>query len=162
LLLSEHTFLPIVDLSILNYKMKNVYSLLTLISATALVAAAPAPFVKPGPVVTEATQGVAIPSTNFGRREAFVEDFSKRAVEIRNAVLATRQNGGNGGGGQGNQGQGKGKGKGKGKGNGNGNGNNNQAQNQIAQQAQQAEAEAAGTYSHVHLSTVSIETDPFE
>jgi hypothetical protein len=140
--------------------MKNVYSLLTLLSATALVAAAPAPFVKPGPVVTEATQGVAIPSTNFGRREAFVEDFSKRAVEIRNAVLANRQNGGNGGGGQGNQGQGKGKGKGKGK--GNGNGNNNQAQNQIAQQAQQAEAEAAGTYSHVHLSTVSIETDPFE
>ncbi|KAF2262802.1 hypothetical protein CC78DRAFT_534540 [Lojkania enalia] len=66
--------------------MKTVYSLLTLASV-ALVATAPAPFVKPGPVVTDATRDIVIPNTNFGRREAaMVEDLSKRALKL-DAVL---------------------------------------------------------------------------
>ena len=68
--------------------MKNI-ALLTIVSA-ALVAAAPAPF-KPGPVVTDATANLAIPNTNFGRREAaFVDEFSKRALKMRDAVLSAR------------------------------------------------------------------------
>ena len=70
--------------------MKHVYPLITLFSA-ALVVAAPAPFVKPGPVVTPETEGVIIPNTNFERREeAFVADFSKRALKLRDALLVAR------------------------------------------------------------------------
>lgn len=79
-----------------TFIMKNI-SLLTLLSAS-LVAAAP--FVGTGPVVTAGTENVAIPSTQFGRREAAVQDFSKRALKLRGALLAAR----------GGQGQGKGAG----------------------------------------------------
>jgi hypothetical protein len=69
--------------------MKTAIPLFTLLSA-GLVAAAPTPFVKPGPVVTSDTEGVVIPNTNFARREALVADFSKRALEIRGAFLQAR------------------------------------------------------------------------
>jgi hypothetical protein len=55
--------------------MKTTLPLLTLVSA-ALIVAAPAPFVKPGPVVTDATAGLSLPSTDFGRRG--LVDFNKR------------------------------------------------------------------------------------
>jgi hypothetical protein len=75
--------------------MKTVY--ITLLSAV-LVASAPAPFFKPGPVVSDVagTNNLATPAYTFERREA--------AVELRDSFLEIRQ--------------GKGKGKGKGKGNG--------------------------------------------
>ena len=63
--------------------MKNVYSLLTFLTTAALVAAAPAPFVQ-----TEATAGLEVPHTTFGRREALVQEFSKKALEIRDALVA--------------------------------------------------------------------------
>lgn len=71
--------------------MKSSVTLLTLISA-GLVASVPTAFVKPGPVVTADTEGVVIPNTNFGRREALVADFSKRALEIRDALVHARGN----------------------------------------------------------------------
>lgn len=71
--------------------MKSSVTLLTLLSAS-LVASVPTAFVKPGPVVTTDTEGVVIPSTNFGRREALVADFSKRALEIRDALVQARGN----------------------------------------------------------------------
>lgn len=68
--------------------MKTSLPLLTLLSA-ALVSAAPAPFVKPGPVVTTGTENVAIPQPNIGRRE-LVEDFEKRTLQLRDALLERR------------------------------------------------------------------------
>jgi hypothetical protein len=68
--------------------MKHTYPLLTLL-LVALVAGAPHPFVKPRSVVTAETADVVIPNTNFGRREAaFVEDFGKKAIEVRDALVA--------------------------------------------------------------------------
>lgn len=73
--------------------MKNI-SILTLLSAS-LVAAAP--FVGTGPVLTTGTEGVALPATQFGRREeAIVQDFSKRALRLRGALLAARHGQGQG------------------------------------------------------------------
>lgn len=75
--------------------MKSI-SILTLLSAS-LVAAAPAPFVGTGPVVAAGTENVVIPTTNFGRREeAIVQDFGKRALKLRGALLAARGVQGNG------------------------------------------------------------------
>ena len=68
--------------------MKSI-SILTLLTAS-LVSAAPAPFVGTGPVVAAGTENVVIPITNFGRREALAEDFSKRALELRGALIAAR------------------------------------------------------------------------
>ena len=109
--------------------MKTVY--ITLISAV-LVASAPAPFVKPGPVVSDVagTSNLATPSYTFERREAAVRDFSKRAVELRDSFLEIRQQGN--GNGKGNGGNAKGKqnnaGAAKGKNNAaNGKGKNNNA-----------------------------------
>ena len=70
--------------------MKTAYPLLSLLSAS-MVVAAPAPFVGTGPVVAAGTENVVIPTTNFGRREAaVVEDFGKRALQLRGALLAAR------------------------------------------------------------------------
>jgi hypothetical protein len=70
--------------------MKTVYSLLTLLS-TSLVVAAPAPFVGRGPVVAARTENVAIPVTNFGRREAAImQDLGKRALRLRGALIEAR------------------------------------------------------------------------
>lgn len=75
--------------------MKNL-SLLTLLSAS-LAVAAPAPFVGTGPVVAAGTENVVLPATHFGLREAaIVEDFSKRALKLRGALLAARGGKGNG------------------------------------------------------------------
>lgn len=99
--------------------MKTSYPLLTLLSV-ALVAAAPAPFVKPGEAFAAGTDDVV--ASSFGRREeAAVRDFSKRAFELRDSFLEVRQ-----------QGNGKGNGKGAAKGKQNaattkGKGNNNNA-----------------------------------
>jgi hypothetical protein len=62
--------------------MKTVYPLLTLLSAS-LVVAAPAPFVVTG--------DVGAPTANLGRREAaIVHDFSKQALQLRGALVAAR------------------------------------------------------------------------
>ena len=64
--------------------MKTVYPLLTLLSAS-YVAAAPAPFVVTG------DSGVA--TANLGRREeAIVQDFGRRALKLRSALVAARGN----------------------------------------------------------------------
>lgn len=77
--------------------MKNL-SLLTLLSAS-LAVAAPAPFVGTGPVVAAGTENVVLPSTHFSRREeALVQDFNKRALKPRGALLAARGGKGNGNG----------------------------------------------------------------
>jgi hypothetical protein len=73
--------------------MKTSIPLLTLLSA-ALVTAAPAPFVKPGPVVTTGTENLAIPQPNIGRREV-VADFEKRTLQVRDALLVARGGKGN-------------------------------------------------------------------
>ena len=96
--------------------MKSAY--IALISAV-LVASAPAPFVKPGPVVSDiaGTSDLATPAYTFERREAAVRDFEKRAVELRDSFLEIRQqgkgkgkgNGGNAKGKQNNAAKGKGK-----------------------------------------------------
>jgi hypothetical protein len=93
--------------------MKTTY--ITLISAV-LVASAPAPFVKPGPIVSDiaGTSDLATPVYTFERREAAIRDFSKKAVELRDSFLEIRQQGdgngkGNGGNAKGNGGNAKGK-----------------------------------------------------
>lgn len=78
-----------------SFIMKYSYTLLTLISAS-MVVAAPAPFVGTGPVVAAGTENVVIPTTSFERREvAAVQDFGKRALRLRGALLAARGGKGN-------------------------------------------------------------------
>lgn len=95
--------------------MKTVY--IALISAV-LVASAPAPFVKPGPIASDiaGTSDLATPAYTFERREAAVRDFGKRAVELRDSFLEIRQQGngngkGNGAAAKGKNNAAKGKGK---------------------------------------------------
>lgn len=68
--------------------MKTVYSLLTLLS-TSLVLAAPAPFERPAAAAS--IEDVVIRTNDFGRREAaVVQDFSKRALRLRSALVEAR------------------------------------------------------------------------
>lgn len=62
--------------------MKTVYPLLTLLSAS-IVAAAPAPFVVTGDVAA-----IGSATTNLGRRD--VQDFDKRTLQLRGALVAAR------------------------------------------------------------------------
>jgi hypothetical protein len=111
-----------------SFTMKTVY--ITLISAV-LVASAPAPFVKPGPVVSDVagTNNLATPAYTFERREA--------AVELRDSFLEVRQGKGNG---KGNGGAAKGKGNG-----GAAKGKNNAAKGKGKGKNNNAAAAAAGT-----------------
>jgi hypothetical protein len=71
--------------------MKTVYPLLTLLSAS-LVVGAPAPFVVPGDVAAIA-ESVGSATRNLGRREdAIVADFAERALQLRGAIVAARNN----------------------------------------------------------------------
>jgi hypothetical protein len=65
---------------ILHFIMK--YTLITLLSAS-MVAAAPAPFVVSGDVAA-----IGSTTASLGRREA--QDFGKRALQLRGALVAAR------------------------------------------------------------------------
>jgi hypothetical protein len=68
--------------------MKTTYALLTVLSAS-LVLAAPAPFVVTGDVATDAGSA----TTTLGRREdAIVQDFAKRALQLRGTIVEARTN----------------------------------------------------------------------
>jgi hypothetical protein len=71
--------------------MKSSISILTLLSASYVVAV-PAPFQVKGPVVAAGTENVVMPIiTTFGRREAAItEDFGKTTLKLRGALLAAR------------------------------------------------------------------------
>jgi hypothetical protein len=110
--------------SLTTFIMRSSISILTLLSAS-LVVAAPAPFQGRGPVVAAGTEGVVMPTTNFGRREAaVVEDFSKRALKLRGALVAARN--------------------GQGKSNDNGNADAQAADDEAGQDAAAAEDAAQG------------------
>jgi hypothetical protein len=70
--------------------MRSSISILTLLSAS-FVVAVPAPFQGKGPVVAVGTENVVMPTTNFGRREAAIaENFGKKTLKLRGALLAAR------------------------------------------------------------------------
>lgn len=72
--------------------MKIEYSLLTLLSAS-LIAAAPAPYVVTDSVLATGTENVAVPVTDLDQRQQIsVYGFRKRTLELRNALLAARNN----------------------------------------------------------------------
>jgi hypothetical protein len=83
ILLFEHKSLHSFNyIQILPFIMKTVYPLLTLLSAS-MVAAAPAPFVVSGDVAA-----IGSATTSLGRRD--VQDFGKRAFQLRGALVAAR------------------------------------------------------------------------
>jgi hypothetical protein len=71
--------------------MKTVYPLLTLLSAS-LVVGAPAPFVVSSDVAA-GTGSAGLATRTLSRREdAVVADFAKRALQLRGAIVAARNN----------------------------------------------------------------------
>jgi hypothetical protein len=83
ILLFEHNSLHSFNyVHILPVIMKTVYPLLTLLSAS-MVAAAPAPFVVSGDVAA-----IGSATTSLGSRD--VQDFGKRAPQLRSALVAAR------------------------------------------------------------------------